>query len=182
MASQPCSQCGQLRIVSRNSRTEITCQSCRRIQRAQDGCTGDDQRALNRYYQVRHRVKVRTNPVAKTKPAAITSTCEVCGQSFTGRRTLCDAHRWHHKGHRKRARKYGVQYEYINPRTIYERDHWQCGICGQPVDPRLTYPHRMSASLDHVVPMSLGGDHLTTNVQCAHLKCNMDKGARCSTW
>ncbi|WP_423797180.1 HNH endonuclease [Mycobacteroides abscessus] len=40
----------------------------------------------------------------------------------------------------------------------------------------------MSASLDHVVPMSLGGDHLSTNVQCAHLKCNMDKGARCSTW
>lgn len=33
----------------------------------------------------------------------------------------------------------------------------------------------MSASLDHVVPMSKGGGHTYANTQCSHLKCNVDK-------
>jgi 5-methylcytosine-specific restriction endonuclease McrA len=30
----------------------------------------------------------------------------------------------------------------------------------------------MSASLDHIVPVSLGGAHVPGNVQLAHLICN----------
>lgn len=176
MASLPCSQCGQPRAVSKHA-TSVTCQSCRRIQREQAGC-GSGQRELDRYYQARHRAKARAIRPKPSRPAVHTA-CEVCGTMSPGRSRFCDTHRWHHKGHRKRARKYGVRYEYINPRTIYERDNWQCGICADPVDPSLAYPHRMSASLDHVVPISLGGEHMPNNVQCAHLKCNMDKGARC---
>lgn len=132
-----------------------------------------DQRARNRIYSARSRAKRGVPPKAPQPPRH--SLCDVCQGQAHGRK-LCDRHRWHHHGHRKRARKYGVVYQYINPHTIYERDHWRCGICNTRVDKTLSYPHRMSASLDHVVPMSSGGDHVPANVQCSHLKCNMDKG------
>lgn len=60
---------------------------------------------------------------------------------------------------------------------VYERDRWRCGLCKRKVDRRLSYPHPMSVSLDHVLPMSRGGGHTYANVQCSHLKCNVDKGA-----
>jgi hypothetical protein len=62
------------------------------------------------------------------------------------------------------------------PRDVYERDQWTCGLCRLPVDPGLKWPHPMSASVDHIVPLSRGGDHMLTNVQCAHLNCNSRKG------
>jgi 5-methylcytosine-specific restriction endonuclease McrA len=36
----------------------------------------------------------------------------------------------------------------------------------------------MSVSLDHVIPLSRGGNHEPGNVQCSHLACNVRKGAR----
>lgn len=33
----------------------------------------------------------------------------------------------------------------------------------------------MSASLDHILPLSLGGAHSMANVQLAHLSCNHTK-------
>lgn len=58
---------------------------------------------------------------------------------------------------------------------VYERDHWFCGICGLKVDRTLAWPDPMSASLDHIVPLSHGGSHTLDNVQCAHLVCNTRK-------
>lgn len=80
--------------------------------------------------------------------------------------------------HRARARYFGVEYEYVNPRKVFERDKWRCGICGGPVDQTLKYPDPLYASLDHIVPMSCGGAHSYANTQCSHLKCNVDKGNR----
>lgn len=62
--------------------------------------------------------------------------------------------------------------------SIYERDEWTCGICDGPVDRLLEWPDPMSVSLDHVVPLSKGGSHAPDNAQCAHLVCNVRKGAR----
>jgi len=36
----------------------------------------------------------------------------------------------------------------------------------------------MSASLDHIFPLSLGGDHVRENVHAAHLRCNISKNNR----
>lgn len=68
--------------------------------------------------------------------------------------------------------------ELIVPADIYERDGWVCGLCGDDVDRDLNYPDPMSASLDHVVPVSLGGPHAMSNVQCSHLFCNLSKNNR----
>lgn len=72
--------------------------------------------------------------------------------------------------YKRRARRWGVAYEPINRLVVFRRDGWLCGICGDPVA-------REDASLDHVIPMSLGGPHLYSNVQCSHLLCNVRKAA-----
>jgi hypothetical protein len=77
--------------------------------------------------------------------------------------------------HRARARRYGVENEYINKWQEFERDGWMCGLCDEPVDREAPWPAWESPSLDHVVPLAVGGAHIYANVQCAHLGCNLLK-------
>ena len=75
----------------------------------------------------------------------------------------------------RRARMLGAITERFNDKEIFIRDNWCCGICKEAVDPTLNHPDPMSASLDHVVPLSRGGSHTRDNVQLAHLRCNLRK-------
>lgn len=99
--------------------------------------------------------------------------CKKCQRRSTARAAR---QKWG-RGHRARARRYGVEYEPINRVKVYKRDAWRCGLCGRKVSPNLKSPHPLSPSLDHVVPMSLGGGHVYANVQLAHFICNSMKGA-----
>jgi hypothetical protein len=73
----------------------------------------------------------------------------------------------------RRARKRTQIIETVRSREIYERDQWICQLCHKKVNKRLKYPHPLSASLDHITPLSLGGTHERRNVQLAHLRCNV---------
>ncbi len=77
--------------------------------------------------------------------------------------------------HRRRARKRNATVERFSSAEIYERDGWRCGICGKAVDRRLKAPHHMAASLDHIMPLAVGGSHSRSNVQLAHWICNSRK-------
>ncbi len=68
--------------------------------------------------------------------------------------------------------------EYIDTVHVAELHGWTCGLCALPIDPSLQYPDPASLSLDHVVPLARGGAHTLNNVQPAHLRCNIRKGAR----
>lgn len=61
---------------------------------------------------------------------------------------------------------------------VFERDKWVCRICEEEIDQKLKYPNPLSASLDHIVPLSKDGLHVLENVQAAHLVCNVRKGNR----
>lgn len=117
------------------------------------------------------------------------SSCDVCGVALGGSsRKQCsddcrsEASRRSRSAYkqRRRAMKKGAggAIERVVAQEIFKRDGWLCGICRHPIDPSVTYPSRRSASLDHVVPLSWGGEHTALNVQAAHLGCNMEKGAR----
>lgn len=94
------------------------------------------------------------------------------------RKGFCKRHQPH--GHHGRAKYWGVQYEPIIFQQVYDRDGWICGLCSLPVDKKLKKPDVMRVSLDHIIPLSRGGDHLWDNVQCSHLLCNMRKHNRMS--
>lgn len=64
----------------------------------------------------------------------------------------------------------------VKRREIYERDGWVCQICGQPIDQWARHHSPMSATIDHRVPIKLGGDHTPENCQAAHHICNSYKG------
>jgi 5-methylcytosine-specific restriction endonuclease McrA len=67
-------------------------------------------------------------------------------------------------------------------RAVIARDGHRCGICGRPVDASLRAPHPFCLSIDHVVPISAGGDDSLANLQVAHLLCNVVKGDRLPAW
>jgi len=65
--------------------------------------------------------------------------------------------------------------EQIKPLEIFMRDGWKCGICGGKINRNVIAPHPMSASIDHIIPISKGGQHIRTNVRCSHFICNNRK-------
>ena len=68
-------------------------------------------------------------------------------------------------------------------RTAYEKNKRKilatqtvCALCGQPVDMSLKYPHPLSATVDHVIPIAKGGHPSDIeNLQLAHFTCNRQK-------
>ena len=69
--------------------------------------------------------------------------------------------------------------EIVEPLEIFHRDGWTCQICYKPVNPKSIDPYDpQRVTLDHRLPISLGGAHTKTNLQTAHLACNSSKGAR----
>lgn len=68
--------------------------------------------------------------------------------------------------------------EAFAPLDVHTRDGWTCRLCRRPIDPEVAWPDPMSASVDHIVPLSRGGEHSMINVQSAHLGCNSSKGDR----
>ena len=86
-----------------------------------------------------------------------------------------------HRARRSLRRMYGHvpegAFEHVDPLVVFERDHWTCAICGKRIDAQAKFPDVMSASVDHVVPLSKGGAHLYANVRATHYECNRRKGA-----
>ena len=72
------------------------------------------------------------------------------------------------RNHRKRC---NGAVEHFSHREIAERDGWACHICGDEVT-------RADWSIDHLVPLSLGGEHTRANVKIAHRSCNASRGNR----
>jgi len=81
--------------------------------------------------------------------------------------------------HRRRARFYGVPYEQgVTKKALLKVKGNHCGICGGKLTSN-RYPDPTSTSVDHIIPLSAPGSpgHVISNVQLAHLRCNVDKGA-----
>ena len=54
-----------------------------------------------------------------------------------------------------------------------------CAICGRPLDKSLKSPDPMSATVDHIIPISKGGHpYDPENLQPAHRCCNREKSNR----
>lgn len=58
-----------------------------------------------------------------------------------------------------------------------KREARVCALCGLPIDPELKAPHPYSFTVDHIVPLSMGGavDN-PANCRPAHRRCNNLRG------
>jgi 5-methylcytosine-specific restriction endonuclease McrA len=61
---------------------------------------------------------------------------------------------------------------------LHQRDNGRCGLCGGKVSLKRRWPDRLSPSVDHIIPLSRGGDDTRANKQLAHLGCNNSKRDR----
>lgn len=110
-------------------------------------------------------------------------TCEGCGQTFRSKddariRFCSQSCSQSATNFARRVARYGSDSESFARTDIFERDGWICGLCNEEIDQWLGWPDPMSASLDHIVPLSQGGAHSRANTQATHLRCNIAKGAR----
>lgn len=106
-------------------------------------------------------------------------TCRECGDSFIRRsgmvgqycsRGKC-AKRAEKRTRRHRLRAAGKS-EHFTLREIAERDGWRCHLCRHKINPALDPQHDRAASIDHLIPVSDGGEHVRENVAIAHRDCN----------
>jgi 5-methylcytosine-specific restriction endonuclease McrA len=77
---------------------------------------------------------------------------------------------------RKRLRENWV--EYVDIEKLIERDKAICQLCFKLVPADVDYNHPLAATIDHIIPVSKGGEHSYANCQLAHRKCNTHKNAR----
>jgi len=180
----PCALCGKLLYTGSTSLPagERMCRPCRTVTLAQRQCSveGCERQLSAKGYCQTHYFKFSTNPRKCGEPGC--SRRHVAKGFCAGhyRREQRRAGNASYQGGgennaRGRARRHGVAYEPIRRVEVFNRDGWVCGICAEPVDPELSWPNPLSASLDHIVPMVHGGPHLLSNVQCSHLACNVKK-------
>ncbi|MCK5866674.1 MAG: HNH endonuclease, partial [Marinobacter adhaerens] len=74
-----------------------------------------------------------------------------------------------------RARKLGLDAEYVDYSAVLKRDGMICGCCQKPI----VYgpgQHAKALCFDHKKPLSEGGNHTEENLQPAHVACNGLKG------
>jgi len=158
-----CSSCEKMLVPGPGSLAQPTCQECRRKARERtcESCgekfvaRGRDRpENPNRFCSVKCRVAARTmyeHPRAASKAST-----------------------------RARKAQRRLTWDGVTDQQIFERDGWVCRIpgCGRPIQPELRHPDPGSASIDHIVPLSRGGDDTAANKRAAHLVCNTRRGAR----
>lgn len=170
----PCAGgCGNLLYSGRGSLPpgQMTCKPCRRARRAPRPCavcgTAFSPGPCRRYDVVtcsaacdnRYRRGILTaDPVAAAER---------------------QRNRYRAKRRARRARA-ARTWDGVTDEQILDRDGWRCGICTRKINRRARWPHPDSRSIDHIVPLSQGGDDTATNKQAAHLGCNLRKGNRAS--
>lgn len=163
-----CSRCESDRLLVYYSPNEGECKFC-----MADRATAWRQRNPDRVSRI----------VPTVKP------CDWCMQPFpsTGKQSrycsqpcrdvarVDDNPRW---GRFRRERVAAVTVETFTRLEIFVRDNWTCGICSHPIEAQRRHPDPLSPSIDHIVPIARGGTHERSNVQAAHLVCNLRKGTR----
>jgi len=134
----------------------------------------------------------RKNPRRRSAPFVPQDlTCPTCGTSFTqqryGQKYCCTEHRPPRPGtrtagrvaaSRRRRLRVATTWDGVTDAEIFDRDRWKCGICGKRIGKSFKAPHPRSKSIDHVIPLSEGGDDTAANKRAAHLGCNIQRSNR----
>lgn len=60
---------------------------------------------------------------------------------------------------------------------LAEQDGWICALCDSSVDPSYYFPHPLAPTVDHKVAVLSGGTDEWANLQLAHFRCNIRRGA-----
>lgn len=116
----------------------------------------------------------------------VCGSCTICGLPFLshGLGNTCGGdecvlesyrNRRHDVRSRRRARLAGARVGVVDRRRVFVRDGFRCHICGLKTNPFAVVPDLRAPTVDHLVPLALGGEHSMVNVACACFGCNSRK-------
>jgi 5-methylcytosine-specific restriction endonuclease McrA len=70
-------------------------------------------------------------------------------------------------------------WRHVARRKLFRQQGGQCCWCGKPmILKRSAHLSEMYATLEHLVPLSAGGDSKRENLALSHRKCNQERGAK----
>lgn len=148
-------------------------------------CSGFRGQCYRRGVNHAQRLKEGRRTVALDAPLASEYDCRRCGKRcvpgsnvspHASRFCGVTCKRLWHRDHKTRADAFDVEQERIDRLKVFARDDYRCQLCGEPTDKTAKWPDPKTPTLDHIVPISMGGPHLYSNVQCACWNCNQRKG------
>jgi len=158
-----CRICGQVKPLDDFYRLAHTkdgrnsyCKPCHNAQSLRNSRKRGDQAERSRRWRARHADRDRTK------------------EREANRRWKSDPKNRASSSERERLRKARLRHdqfiENVDRVVVLSRAEGLCGICGEPVDPTAFH-------VDHIVPLSRGGEHSYANTQPAHPRCNQRKYA-----
>lgn len=185
-----CKKCGHiitarwsaLRFHGRNS-----CPNCERIEREKR--EAEEQKRQEQQRLDNERKKRGQEAIRMLKRAKRLHRCPVCG-TITDNKVYCSikcnqkANNATKEVRRRKRIDNALIDKNISLKRLYKRDGGVCQICGEKCDwsdhqykGRYFIAGKAYPSIDHIIPLSKGGEHSWDNIQLAHFSCNSKKGA-----
>lgn len=149
-------------------------------------CVEEEKQAKEKHKAIQKEVQRLQRPIKKIRQEALKE-CAVCGSFYFGSRKKYCSEECNRKVanrrstdkkeiNRKKART--KQSSEITVQSLYNRDNGICWICGGKCDINADGNSNEYPSVDHIIPVSLGGTDEWSNVRLAHRICNSLRGNR----
>lgn len=183
MARGLCNACYQRRFPPKRAKHPVTCEHCGKTvykerKRPARFCSprcAQDYRAVRRAESTGPEWHQVTCVICSLPFWAGVWNCTTCSQEC---RRVLDSRRRGKARARRRSRYSAASVEDVDPRVVFESDSYRCHLCGRLTLRDKKVPHPKAPTIDHVVPLALGGRHEMANVRTACFLCNSRKGAR----
>jgi 5-methylcytosine-specific restriction endonuclease McrA len=132
-------------------------------------------RVKHKQYYIKNKEKILNNQkkYRQENPDIIRNEQKEYGKTESGKAKRLSSRQRH------RAQKMGATVEDFTSQEVFIRDRYICQACGIKTRPDYKNPnHSKYPNLDHIIPLSKGGEHSKRNTQCLCHQCNISKGSR----
>jgi len=173
--SKGCQQSDYQRRATQRKKQQRTCKNCGINGVSRVFCTDD---CRNVYFhklartdperRMRHIMYQRNRRAERRRRKE----CQQCGEGGAVKKFCSKTCRQQASRSRRSARKRNAFVENVSTKKLAKMQNWKCHLCGGKISKTAKAPHPHSLSLDHLIPLSLGGEHSYANCAAAHFRCN----------
>lgn len=190
-----CDTCGSvMRYAGSSLYKRVTCKECKRREHEQRKQNAENEKADRAAAIEQARADASKQRAMQHEARRREIVCPVCGESFVtynAQQIVCSAECGRKRANIRHTRRKDTRIskdkriDKISLDVLFRRDSGVCHICGKQCDwndytqtDTAFIAGNLYPSVDHVVPVSLGGADEWNNVKLAHMLCNSKRGNR----